>query len=192
MKEVIMKMDEVIMKIDNETVKAWGPVLVGMLSLLFAYWTNRRLLNAKTKEEERTEINKKLSEFYGPFTQLSHKSLMIYRLFTKDKKRHYQTLSELLNGTQFSGNDKVLLEQIILINKQLEELIINKSGYVEDFELRQLLAKAATHFNVMKLAFDGTIKGEKDRFEEYLYPRELSDKINEDIDKLNRRLKELK
>lgn len=177
---------------DNETVKAWGPVLVGMLSLLFAYWTNRRLLNAKTKEEERAEINKKLSEFYGPFTQLSHKNLMLYRLFTSDKKPHYQTLSELLNGTKFNGNDKVLLEQIMLINKQLEDLIINKSGYVENPNLRKLLAKAATHFNVMKLAFDGAINGEKDRFIEYLYPRELSDKINEDIDKLNQRLKELK
>ena len=175
-----------------ECIKAWGPVIVGVLSLFGALFVNWRLLKSKCKEEERNDINKKLSEFYGPFTQLRNKSQMLYRLFVKGKEEHYKTLSALLNGTKYDENDQNLLKQIILINKQLEDLIISKSGYVEDLELRNLLGKAATHFNVMDLAYNKQIKGEAERFEEYLFPRELDQKIEDEIKKLHNRLKQLK
>jgi len=175
-----------------ECIKAWGPVIVGILSVFGALFANWRLLKSKSKEEERNEINKKLSEFYGPFTQLRKKSVILYRLFTKGKEEHYKTLSAILNGKEFIGNDKALLEEIISIDKQLEDLIINKSGYVEDSELRNLLGEAATHFNIMSLAYNKLIKGEVERFETHLFPRNLDDKVDVEIKKLHKRLEELK
>lgn len=175
-----------------EWIKAWGPIIVGILSVLAALFANWRLLKSKSREEERNEINKKLSEFYGPFTQLRKKSSMLFRVLVEGKEEHYKTLSAILNGDEFSCNDKTLINQIISINKKLEDLIINKSGYVEDSELRHLLGKAATHFNIISLANDGLIIGEIEKFEKYLFPRELDDRIESEIEKLNKRLKDLK
>lgn len=175
-----------------ELIKAWGPVIIGILSVISALIVNWRLLKSKSKEEERNEINKKLNEFYGPFIQLRKKSTMLYRVFTQGKEEHYKTLTAILNGDKFSDNDISLLNQIISINKQLEDLIVSKSGYVEDIELRNLLGEAATHFNIMFLAHERLIKGEMEKFEKYLFPRVLDEKIELEIEKLNKRLKELK
>lgn len=187
-------MKEIIIKIvgDYELIKAWGPVIVGIGSIVFGYYLNCRTLESKTKEEQRDEINKKLNEFYGPLTQLRGKSKLLYDLFRKDKEQGFRTLSALLNGVKFEGNDKILLEQIIKIDEQIERLIVDKSGYVENDELRDILYKAATHFNVISLAYNGFLNGEKSRFSDYLFPNELDEKIEEEVKKLHDNLEKLK
>ncbi|EHI97578.1 hypothetical protein CDLVIII_0854 [Clostridium sp. DL-VIII] len=44
-----------------EVIKAYGPVIVGIGSLLVAYITNTRILKSKAKEEDRKEIAKNLT-----------------------------------------------------------------------------------------------------------------------------------
>lgn len=185
--------ESVLNSVNNfEWIKAWGPIIVGILSVLAALFANWRLLKSKSREEERNEINKKLSEFYGTFIQLRKKSVMLYRVFVEGKEEHYRTLPSILRGDEFSSNDRSLLKEIISINEQLEDLIVKKSGYVEDRELRDLLGKATTHFNIMSLAYNGLINGEIEKFEKYLFPRELDDRIESEIEKLNKRLNDLK
>lgn len=145
----------------------------------------------KKHDDERKEIYKKLNEFYGPFEQLRQKSRRLYALFVASKGENFRTLPALLKGEKFNNNDKRLLGEIISIDVQLEKLILDKSGLIDQEEIRDLLAKAATHFSIISQAHEGKLKGEADRFMEYVFPRELDDKISMQIGHLKNRLSEL-
>jgi hypothetical protein len=119
------------------------------------------------------------------------KNKLLYELFSEGKGEEFKTLTALLKGVEFTDNDGKLLEEIIKIDKKLEDLILNKSGLVDDDEITTLLSKAAAHFNIINLAFDGQITGDVERFEEYVYPKELDNKIEARIKTLQQRLKEL-
>ncbi len=174
-----------------EYIKTFGPVIIGLAGIIFGYLLNIKTLRKSQIEDERKEIYSKLNEFYGPFQQLNQKNFMLYGLFRVGKDENFRTLTALLEGKKFEGNDKQLLEQIILNDKELEKLIISKSGLVDDGELREILAKATTHFNVISLAYTGNLKHEPLRFSGYVYPRELEGKIEEQIVKLKKRLVEI-
>jgi len=97
----------------------FGPTLVGLIglaSLVVAYLQIRRsfeqtdeLLEERQREEERNEIQRKLNEFYGPCQTLMRETEMLHDLFKHDNE--FRTLTELLEGREFTGNDRVLLEQ---------------------------------------------------------------------------------
>lgn len=172
-------------------IKTLGPILVGLVAVYYSYRINKATLQAKYHEDEKKELFKKLNEFYGPFKQLTERNNMLFRLFTRNKEEHYKTLPALLEGEKFEDNDKELLDQIIEIDGQISKLIIEKSGLIDDQEMSSLLAKAATHFNVITLAYKGQLRGEAPRFDDYLYPRELNGKIDEQIEMIKKRLEEL-
>lgn len=119
------------------------------------------------------------------------KSNILYKLFIKDKGSDFRTLLALLNGEKFYNNDKMLLNEIIEIDQKLERLIIEKSGYIENSNLSELLSKAAIHFNIMYQAYNGTLSGEVERFKEYIYPRELDEELNREVTKLKNRMRKL-
>ena len=169
-----------------------GPMLVGLAGVALAFYTSYMTLKTKKHDDERNEIYKKLNDFYGPFEQLRMKSRRLYALFVQSKGEDFRTLTALLKGEKFNANDKRLLEEIVSIDKKLENLIIEKSGLIDQGEIRDLLARAATHFSIISQAYEGKLKGEPDRFKEYVFPRELDEKISEKINSLKNRLVELK
>ena len=172
-----------------------GPIFIGLVGVLvgvlLAFYNNKMTIENKQRDDERAEIYKKLNEFYGPFEQLRKKSLRLYQLFTVGKDDSFRTLPALLRGEIFSENNRKLLEEIIRIDEQLEKLILDKSGLLDQGEIRDLLAKAATHFHIISLAFNGQLHGEPDRFNDYVFPRELDGKISEQINTLKERLKKM-
>ena len=172
-------------------IKTFGPIIIGLAGIFFGYLLNIKTLRKSQIEEERKEIYNKLNEFYGPVQQLIKKNFMLYELFKVGKDKNFRTLTALLEGKKFEGNDKQLLEQIILVDKELEKLIISKSGLVDDAKLREILAKATTHFNVISLAYNGNLRDEPMRFSNYVYPKELESKIEEQITTLKKRLEEI-
>lgn len=174
-----------------EIVKTLGTTIVGVVSIGASLVINSRILKSKLRDDELKEINSKLNEFYGPFIQLKEKNKILYELFTKDKDDDFKTLVSLLNEEKFNGNDKKLLNEIIEIDKNLEILIVEKGGYIENSKLRELFAKASAHFNIMNQAYNGTLSGEVERFKEYIYPRELDNEIKNEVNRLNCRIKEL-
>ncbi|MGU8343219.1 hypothetical protein ACV3KS_06195 [Clostridium perfringens] len=174
-----------------ETFKTLGPTIVGVVSIGVSLIINSRILKSKLRDDELKEINSKLNEFYGPFIQLKEKSKILYGLFTKGKEDEFRTLVALLKGEKFSGNDEKLLNEIVEIDKELENLIVNKGGYIENDYLRELFAKASAHFNIMQQAYNKVLIGEVERFKEYIYPRELDNEIKNEVNRLNSRIKEL-
>ena len=99
-----------------------------------------------------------------------------------------------MNGHEFSGNEKILLEQIIKLGEESEKLIQEQSGLIDNTDLRQeILPRATTHFLLIRLAYDGKLRGESEYYRDLTYPRELIDRLEErkqqlenDLDKLNK------
>lgn len=146
------------------TIVSFTAVLVSTLSLFIISEYNRRTLIQKQHEEERKDINKKLNSFYGPLQRLLGKSATLYELFMYNRPEGFRTLVALLDGEVFTGNDNQLLEQILKIGKQIDGLILNNSGLIDDDKLKPILDKATTHFTLIRLAKDKHITKDIDRF----------------------------
>jgi hypothetical protein len=168
-----------------------GPIIVGLAGIIFGYIFNIRMMKRQNHEDERKEIYKKLNAFYGPFQQRLEKTHELYGIFTDSRELEFRTLTALLKGTKFVGNDKILLEEILKINAEMEKLIIVQSGLIDDASLRQLLAKAGTHFRILDVIYRNDTQGDSQRFKSYIFPKELGTKIEDEIQKLKQRLNEI-
>lgn len=173
-------------------IKDLGPTLVGLTALGLGYCYNKKLLKSKNTDERRKEIHKQLNEFYGPLQQMRNKSKHLYDIMVQGKPEGFRTLIALLKKNyEFSDNDKKLIAEIISIGKDTEDLILKQSGLVDNDDFRKLLGKATAHFVVLRNAFDNTINGDVERFENYVFPRDLDPQIEENIKKLKIELNRL-
>lgn len=169
-----------------------GPVIISAVALLVSYFLNKKALevqkdqtkktlDAQKDTEARLLISKKLDEFYGPLLQLRKKSNLLYRKFSekyREADSSFATLTYLLEGKFFEGNDKILIEEIIRLGEESEKLIHAKAGLIDDTNLRQnLIPRATTHYLILRLAYSGTLKGESAHFKDLTFPRELDDKL---------------
>lgn len=168
-----------------------GPIILGIAGMFLGYIFQRAQLKRQQHEDERKEIYQKLNSFYGPFQQHLEKSRELYGLFTVSKEPEFRTLIALLEGKKFEKNDKILVEEILKIIGELENLILSQSGLIDDEELRLLFAKAGAHFRILQLAYKGDLSGDVERFKDYVYPRELNQKIEKRIQALQARLDQL-
>lgn len=181
-------MDEV-----SKYIIPFGPIVTAIATLIAAFYVqhryNQKVIRQKQREEERKEIFSKLRDFYGPLQRLRGKSEELHNLFKNG--RNFKTLIKLLEGEQFSGNDKQLLDSIIEIGKKTDELILKEGGWVQDSQLRKMLDKVTTHYTLIELAAKGNLKGETNRFDQFIFPNEIDEEIEKEITRLNSKLKEL-
>ncbi|MBZ4040947.1 MULTISPECIES: hypothetical protein [Flavobacterium] len=172
-----------------------SPIIIGLVALLLSYFQMVKTLNAKKEDEERAEIRKKLDEFYGPILQLRMKSNLLYQKFNEEYRAvdsNFSTLIYLLNSHVFSGNNKILLEEIIKIGELTEKLIHEKAGLIDDTNLRTIvLPRATTHFLLIRLAYAGALTGDLDRFKTLTFPKDLDLLLEKKKKELEERLKKL-
>jgi hypothetical protein len=169
-----------------------GPVIISVIALITSYILTKKTLvvqkeqtqktlDAQKDIEARLLIAKKLDEFYGPLLQLRMKSNLLYKKFSEQyrvKDSKFATLTYLLQGKTFKGNDKNLLEEIINLGEESEKLIHSKAGLIDDTELRQtLIPRATTHFLILRLAYRGALTGDAENFKDLTFPKELDDKL---------------
>jgi len=67
-------------------------------------------------------------------------------------------------------------------------LIIKFKGKIVNADLSALLTQASAHFDVIIMAYEHTISGDSARFSDFVYPRELQKKIEDQIKKMTERL----
>lgn len=182
-----------------------SPVLISIVALFFSYLANRKLakqkekelqkdfklketdLLEKIKEYERKEIYKKLNEFYSPLLMLRSTSKELHDTFKNGRK--FRTLTELLGGSSYDGNDLVVLDEILRIGNKCKEIIFNNSGLIDDVRLRDThIPKLLNHFLIIQKAFDGEIKDDVQRFENYVFPNEIDDILKNKVEELQQRL----
>lgn len=173
-----------------------GIIIVGLAAVIFSYFQFKKSLEAEKRREKREEIRKKLDEFYGPFLQLRKKSDILYDRFQSNFRandKDFSTLRYLMNGHKFEGNDKKLLEEIIIIGKKCEELIHSKAGLIDDSNLRnKVLPRLTTHFLILRLAFEEKLENQALRFDDLTFPKEIDGliekrfvELGDELDKLS-------
>lgn len=179
-----------------------GPTIISFTAILVTFWATKKTLksqsdqniaalNARKDLEVRQIIQKKLDEFYGPLIQQRMKSAKLYEKFSKkyqEKDKSFSTLIYLLNKHVFEGNDKVLLEQIIKLGEDSERLIQEKSGLIDDLDLRLEITRATTHFLLINLAYKRELSGDTVEFEDLTYPKDLVAKLEFRRDQLEAEL----
>lgn len=187
---------------ENSSSKGWldylsviGPILIGVLAVIYSSIQTRKTIRASKIEAERKEIYKKLNEFYGPFYQLRNKSNLLYKKFAvnhRETDESFTTLKYLLDGNKFVKNDKKILNEIIEVGKRCENLIHDKAGLIDDEILRsQIMPKVTTHYLILRLAFEKKLKGDSKLFVEHVFPGEVDELVNIRISELQDRLREL-
>lgn len=183
-------------------------VIISIVALVLSYLANRKLIKQKEKElekdyklketdllekikeYERKEIYKKLNEFYSPLLMLRGTSKALHDTFKN--KRNFRTLTKLLEGEEYNGNDQAILNEILLVSEQCKKIILEKSGLIDDDELREIhIPKLLNHFMIIQKAFNKEIVNEAPRFENYVFPNEIDDILLKKVKDLQSRLVEL-
>lgn len=154
--------------------------------------TSRGTTIQKANEAELESLQSKLDNFYGPYLQLSSTN----RLIATDLKQHraggadMRVLLMLLDPKWkdgFSPGEVALIEEILAIDAKLLELIQEKSGLVSA-TVQPYLSRAAGHFRIMKLASEGKLDNDTDRYAHYVYPRQLAEVIDLEIARIHGRI----
>lgn len=170
-------------------------LIVAIGAMIFSYRQFKKGIYAERQKEERQEIYKKLNDFYGPLIQLRQKSNLLYQQFSKEYRvidPNFATLTYLLNGGKFDGNDKVLLEEILELGKKCETLIHSKAGLIDDSDLRNnIIPRATTHYLILRLAYNSKLQGEAEKFKDLTFPRNMDELLEKRKKTLELRLEEL-
>jgi hypothetical protein len=189
------KINELSQK-STSTTSLWialAALVISGLSVLVSYLNGRKALTQKANDEQAKVIQDRLDRFYGPLRQLLKQSELLYLVLKKRQPdpNNFRALIALLDGAEFVGNDKSLLEEIIRIGGETEKLIKESSGLV-DHDLLDILGRATSHYRVMKLAFDMAIKGDTSLFAAYVFPREIGEKLDRAIQSQKEELRRLR
>lgn len=149
---------------------------------------------ARQRTRERAElVRSKLDSFYYPYKQLSDTNRLLHQSLKARQPNpdKFRTLTSLLEGHEFSKDDQSLICELVKIGAQLEVLLASRSGLVDDSELRSIFATAATHFRILRMASEGALRGDSERFAEKVYPRELDERLDAQIAALVEQLRVL-
>ena len=180
----------------------FGKIIVAVLpsvcTIIVALISSFMVIRAGRKDRKRSEIEKTrsvLHDFYYPYVFLLKRNDIIYQAFSKsykEKDPNFRTLIYLLKGYKFEGNDKILLEKIIENTIQLNKLITEQSGFIDNGQLLLCLSKMSAHYTMLELAYCGKISSNNEKyFDEYVHPNEIFDMIDQEINKLNKRIQTL-
>lgn len=194
-------------KLEQGAPKAWweslvAPVISALTALAGAFIggsiaqrSSAATINQKANEAEAKEIRAKLDTFYGPFVQrLEEGRLLANELRDRQPdKGTFRTLLKLLNPEWLKNTspaDHTIVTEIVQNGQSLIGLIRDKAGAV-DPALSPYLARAATHFTVLKLAKDGALENDPARFDRYVFPKQLDDVLALEVKRLTNRANEL-
>lgn len=171
-------------------------------------------------QSQKKVIEQKMNEFYIPLEHQLGYSKTLFKIFIINKPENFRTLTYLLEPTQIyphqtmpvvlNDNDKALLENIISIGEKIESLIYDKSyligddkefvnvyvpsagyEYMANNQDMSLLSLLLSHLLTIRLAFADKLKGDKEKFESYVFPNELNVRIATKLVELRQKITDL-
>ena len=117
-----------------ELLKFIFPALCTIVVALVSSVTVIKSAKKSRKEEIAKKLQEDLESFYYPFLLRAKKTTQLYSALnnvintnTESESNENGCITFLLSGKSFSGNEKVLFEQILENDIKLNELIINYS-----------------------------------------------------------------
>lgn len=194
---------------------AWPPILASMLSGLLALigaWIGLRFsqqntaktieaalassqatLWQKANESELQSIQEKLEKFYGPLMTRLQADHILAQDVRSRQPPGYRLLPSLFDRkwlASLSEGEQKLVGVICEHAAKLEEMIIN--GGTIDPVLIPYLSRAAAHFRILRLAYEGVLGTDAERFKQYVYPRPLDGVLMLEIERLTARVNALR
>ena len=133
---------------------------------------------------------------YGPYQQRSE----VNRLMAEEFKSHqadpgsFRTLILLLDPdwrNRLSKSDQTIVGEIVKNDIALNALIHEHAGLV-DSQVMNYLSRAAVHFRLIELAFEGQLENLPKRFDPYVYPKQLDEVLRLEIKRLADRCENLR
>ena len=189
-----------------------GPIVSGLiafggvwLGLRTAQGNTRRTLKTaqrnsdasiwqQANETELREIQAKLDGFFVPFQLLSKSNHQLAQDIRARQGEGYRMLIKLFDKEWRDGlsdGDKKLVEIVCYNGEELRELIGEKSGLVDD-KILPYLSRASAHFRILHLAYKRELGTDSERFQDYVYPRQLDGVLELEIARLRNRIEELR
>jgi len=133
---------------------------------------------------------KLINDFYAPLLVLRRTSKELHKIFKNGKD--FRTLPKLIDGEKYKDNDRVLIEEIIKIGNECKNIIVTKSGLIDDDDLREIyIPRLLTHYILIEKAFNNEIQKEVERFDGYEFPNEIDDILDNKVRDLINKLEEL-
>ncbi len=189
------------------------PAASAITAVTMNYFHSKSILKEKKRSERKKSIAKRLNDFYGPVISYLEVTKGLFKIFRRDKPPGFRTLTFVLNPEQLydfdnkkekvvlTDTDKTLLNEIVEISKTIEEIILSNAGLVNDKTLMfdyvpdptitdvklkgiGLLPAVIIHFRVIRLAYEGKLQGDVERFKNYVYPDELDIKLKHNFNEL--------
>jgi len=180
---------------------------------------NRKTLEENRRLKRKESIEKVLNEFYMPVNAYLQVTESLFNVLKAGKPDDFRTLTYLLEPSQkyktddgeitisLSSSDKEIINEIIEIEKKIEEIIVTKAGLVSDenfmFDYQAnetdakpdmvigLIPHLITHFRIFRLANDGKITDKVSKYKPYVFPRMLRGELKVKIEKLQNELENL-
>ena len=160
--------------------------IVAILGSILLYRTSSKERRMRKAEN----LKKQLESFYYPFYLRSKQNTEIRKALYRDGYP-IRLLNALLDDFKFDDNDKVLINEIKNNDKELNELILSKLTIISNLELSEKLAQLSSHYTLFILACEGKIKGDSERFKDYVHPNGVRDDVEKEIKKIEKRVEEL-
>jgi len=178
---------------------AVSAIIAALITTIANLWYFRKLLRQKETEQEIARLQNLLDTFYGPMLTLKKASKNLHDLLKtktlssgETVKEDWRTLTKLLQENEFSPNDRTLIGLILDINKEIDTLIGKHSGLIESQILQEKLQSLRTHYRLIEAAHEKKIIGEEKRFERFVYPTGLDEKLKEETQWLKGALDDLR
>lgn len=192
---------------DATIIAAYIAAAAAFVVAIVGYIQGRIILAEGRRAEKRKDIMRKLDEFYGPLMSYINILSGLNNVFRRGKPSGFRTLNFLLDRNEYpdvvlSPSDKKIIEEMLDVEQKIEDLVITKGGLVDDKKLMfsyvpdptvtdikldkgiSLLALAIVHFRLLRLAYEGHISGEVERYSSFVYPRELDGILKSRLDAL--------
>lgn len=181
-----------------------GPALTALVASI-AVWasmvnTGRTVEGARQNAEaqrwrdanqaELARLEALIGTFHVPYKVLSEANHIMARdLRARLGDPNFRMLTSLLDSDwrqKLSTGDAVLVEEICRNGRGLKAFIEAHGGSADD-QLAEHLARAATHFRILWLAYKGALGNDSAPFERYVYPRALDYAIDADLARIKTR-----
>lgn len=194
--DYLMQVEEVsFVKVISSNMGVILSSLVAIISVIWSIQSSRTDYKRRIKEKEHEKYTKELEEFYYPFLYLLGLNTSLYSCFALKEKAedaNFRTLIVLINQYTFSDTDQRILDEIILNNRKINKLILEKGLYVEKQEVRDKLIQLSTHYTIIDLAYEKKITDHRDEYDEMVFPRDIHTCISTEISNIEDKLMELR
>lgn len=155
-----------------------GTIIVSIISSICVIKSTRKTI----ENEKKHEYAKRLEEFYYPILLLLKKSTQLHQVLMKLKKIDEKgCLIHLLQGKTLEGNSLYIFNEILVLDKQINDLILKYSKYISNKDLQMDLTNLSTHYSILFLANEGKLVEDVDILSEFVYPKDIVESIEKEI-----------